>query len=144
LINSSQPFPLRQICLNDLLNADISSIVTSLSQPHGKIEDVTCSNFLLEGTVEHRWDLNQDASARLTDVENLLHQNGTIDIQRSTKLCSPVPSIEDGGTVLNSLLGQSEEYDIFFLTQVPTDVDLSSIAQDFSQVDVKFKTLHIS
>jgi hypothetical protein len=122
MIGSSQPFPLRQICLNDLLNADLSSIVTSLSQPHGKMEDrtMTCSKLIVEGNIEHRWDLNQAARSTSADVENDLYQNGTTDMQRSSKLFSPDPTIEVGGTVSNSLLERSEEHsfsssDIVFL-----------------------------
>ncbi len=97
LLGSSQPFPLRQICLNDLLNADISSIVTSFSQPHGKMEDVTCSNLLLHGNIENRWNLNQSASERPAFVENELPEIGTTDIQSSTKISSTDRTIEDGG-----------------------------------------------
>ncbi len=101
LIGSSQPFPLRQICLNDLLNADLSSIVTSLSQPHGKMDDMSCSNLILDGTIEHKWDLNQSASELPASVESVLPELRTTDIQCPTKLSSHDRTVDVGGIFPN-------------------------------------------
>jgi hypothetical protein len=101
LVGSSQPFPLRQISLNDLLNAEISSIVTSFSQPHGKMDDVNCSNLILESTIEHKWDLNQSVSGRPTAIDSESTETGTADIQRSTKSSCPDEISEVGGILPN-------------------------------------------
>jgi hypothetical protein len=103
LTGSNQPFPLRQISLNDLLNADISSIVTSLSQPNGKRNGLTCSNLLLEGSLENvdEWDPNQSATELPAVFKNEISKVGTHDLQHPTIVSSTNRTLEDGGIIPN-------------------------------------------
>jgi hypothetical protein len=135
LMGSIQPFPLRQISLNDLLNADISSIVTSFSQPHGKMNEITCSNVLLEGSFMPEWDSNKPATEHPAVSENESTEVWTDDLQQPKKSASRPLEMEDGGIFSNfSSRSVGWKASFNFLAFFHADVDLASLAQDFCQV----------